>query len=203
MPIPQGFGLSRRHKLLTAWTAFFLVFILLIRTLFLAPKPYVDGITVSGFGARGHNIPSKIWQVMFVNPHNDSLGHLAYDFDPSLLPYTNSWLACNPDWQYTLVGTEGASRFVRQHFSHDERILNVHFGLRNHGAQSDFMRYLLLLVEGGVYSDTDVTCIKPIDEWIPSRWRQQVRAVVGIEGDSRGEGVIGGMLWDVQFGQWT
>lgn len=126
-----------------------------------------------------------------------------YDFEPSLLPYTASWLAKNPDYRYTVIGTEGANRFVRQHFGDEPRVLKTHFGLRNHGPRSDLMRYLIMLAEGGVYSDTDVTCLRPVDTWIPEKWRRDVKAIVGIEGDSLGGDVVGGMIWDVQFGQWT
>jgi len=31
--------------------------------------------------------------------------------------------------------------------------------------RSDFWRYLVLAVEGGVYADTDVECMKPVEEW--------------------------------------
>lgn len=217
VPTPQGFGLSRRYKLLAGWTSLFCLALFLVRGIFSLPFHFshhhggvADGVGIyfSGFAARGHHIPAKIWQIMFVDPHDgyyDSEGYplYSYDFDPGLLPYSQTWLARNPDWQYTLVGNEGADRFVRRHFAHDQRVLDVIFGLRNHGSRSDLMRYLLMLVEGGVYSDTDVACLKPVDQWIPLRWRDQVRAIVGIEGDSMGEGIIDGMLWDVQFGQWT
>lgn len=211
VPTPQGLGLSRRHKLLVVWTALICVTLFLSRGILSLPNPFSGdagtagtGMYVSGFAARGHHIPAKIWQIMFVNPHQDTPeddeASLSYDFDPDLIPYSNSWIARNPDWQYTLVGNEGADRFVRHHFAHAQHVL---LGLRNHGARSDVMRYLLLLVEGGVYSDTDVACVKPIDKWIPHRWRDRVRVVVGIEGDSMGGSLISGMLWDVQFGQWT
>lgn len=158
------------------------------------------GIAAAGFEARGHHIPPKIWQVMFT-PRNSQTG--GYDFNSSLLPYTVSWLAKNPDYRYTLIGTEGANRFVMNHFGDDHRVVKTHFGLRNHGPRSDLMRYLIMLVEGGIYSDTDVTCLRPVDTWIPEEWRADVKAIVGIEGDSRGGKVIKGMIWDVQFGQWT
>lgn len=209
LPLPQGFGFSRRYRFLAVWTAGLLALIVLFRVSssshhHILPNDDNGNINWWGFERRGHHIPTKIWQVMFVDPHTDTAdGTPSYDFDEMKVPYTNSWVARNPDWQYTLVGTEGANRFVRKHFAHDERIKKIHFGLRNHGPRSDIMRYLLMLIEGGVYSDTDVTCIKPVDQWIPPRWRDKVQAVVGIEGDSFGEGVIEGMLWDVQFGQWT
>lgn len=141
---------------------------------------------------------------MFTNSHTDPVtGRKLYDFDPDKIPYTQSWIARNPDWNYKMVATDDADRFVRRYFGHDEKVLSVHFGLRNHGPRSDIMRYLLMFVKGGVYSDTDVTCLKPVDTWIPAQWRNEVKAVVGIEGDSLGGDIIAGMLWDVQFGQWT
>lgn len=159
-----------------------------------------NGIAATGFEARGHHIPPQIWQVMFTPRSNETGG---YDFDESLLPYTASWLAKNPDYRYTVVGTEGANRFVMKHFGDEPRVLETHFGLHNHGPRSDLMRYLIMLAEGGIYSDTDVTCLRPVDTWISEEWRQDVKAVVGIEGDSLGGEIIDGMIWDVQFGQWT
>lgn len=161
-------------------------------------------VASTNFTSRGHHIPPNIWQVIFTKPHPDPVtGRKSYDFDPDLIKYTNSWIARNPDYNYKLVATEYADRFVRRHFSLEKNVMDVHFGLRNHGPRSDIMRYMLMFVEGGVYSDTDVTCLKPVDTWIPAKWRNEVKAVVGIEGDSLGGDIIAGMLWDVQFGQWT
>lgn len=141
---------------------------------------------------------------MFTPPNIDpDTGRERYDFAPSQIPYSSSWLARNPDYNYRLITTSDANSFVLEHFPDNQALLEVHFGLRNHGPRSDLMRYLLMYIEGGVYSDTDVTCLKPIDTWIPLEWRDRVKAVVGIEGDSLGGPVIAGMLWDVQFGQWT
>lgn len=141
---------------------------------------------------------------MFKAPYDSSAtDHPLYAFPPTDIPYTTSWLSLNPDYDYKLVTTADANNFVRKHFARDQKILDIHFGLRNHGPRSDLMRYLLMYVAGGVYSDTDVTCLKPIDTWIPVAWRDKVKAVVGIEGDSLGGDIIPGMLWDVQFGQWT
>lgn len=137
---------------------------------------------------------------MFTPIRAETGGH---DFDGDMLPYTASWLAKNPDYRYTMVGTEGANRFVQQHFGNEPRVLSAHYGLRNFGARSDLMRYLILLAEGGVYTDTDVTCLRPVDLWIPAEWRRDVKVVVGIEGDSLGGDVVPGMFWDVQFAQWT
>lgn len=69
--------------------------------------------------------------------------------------------------------------------------------------KSDLLRYLLLDIEGGVYTDTDTIALKPIDVWVPAGLRDQVRLVVGIEFDRR-DGVAWADIphW-LQFCQWT
>lgn len=69
--------------------------------------------------------------------------------------------------------------------------------------KSDFLRYLILGVEGGVYSDTDTLLYRPVSEWIPQALRTQVRLIVGIEFDR-----LDGPSWadiphELQFCQWT
>ncbi|KAG6365663.1 hypothetical protein INS49_007274 [Diaporthe citri] len=49
--------------------------------------------------------------------------------------------------------------------------------------KTDFLRYLVILAEGGVYSDLDTWALKPVDDWVPQYLRGSVRAVVGIEFD--------------------
>lgn len=78
-----------------------------------------------------------------------------------------------------------------------DNILNV-------GMKSDLLRYLVLDVEGGVYTDLDTTPLKPISDWIPPNARGDVRLVVGIEYDRRDDVEIWpGILRDVSFCQWT
>lgn len=141
---------------------------------------------------------------MFTTATEDpDTGHERYDIDPSKLPYSISWVGRNPDYDFRVINKLQADDFMLRHYSDDQWLMDIHDGLRNHGPKSDLMRYELMYIEGGVYSDTDVTCLKPIDTWIPLEWRDRVKAIVGIEGDSLGGPVISGMLWDVQFGQWT
>jgi hypothetical protein len=46
--------------------------------------------------------------------------------------------------------------------------------------KADMFRYLVLLAYGGVYSDTDTNCLKPISEWAVG---QDATMIVGIEAD--------------------
>lgn len=69
--------------------------------------------------------------------------------------------------------------------------------------KSDFLRYLILGVEGGVYTDTDTIALKPIDVWVPEGIRDQVRLIVGIEFDRRDGGAWADIPHWLQFCQWT
>jgi alpha 1,6-mannosyltransferase len=75
--------------------------------------------------------------------------------------------------------------------------------MTNVGMRSDFLRYLLLSVEGGVYSDTDTLAIKSVDNWIDLELRDKVRLVVGIEFDRLDGPWWGDIPHELQFCQWT
>lgn len=103
----------------------------------------------------------------------------------------------------TLVGEEGGEAFVRKHFANEPRIIEAYDGLPNVGMKSDMLRYMILSVEGGVYTDIDTIALKPINDWVPEDIRDRVRLIVGIEFDRRdGGGWVDISHW-VQFCQWT
>ncbi|ORY68345.1 alpha-1,6-mannosyltransferase Och1 [Pseudomassariella vexata] len=145
-------------------------------------------------------IPRKIWQIFFTE--RSSTGALT-DIDTEKLSDTASWLAKNPDYTYTLVGSNGGDDFVRRHFADNWPILRTYRALKNPGLKSDLLRYLILSVAGGTYTDTDTEAYRPIDEWVPAQYRNRTRVVVGIEFDR-----LDGPFWadiphDLQFCQWT
>ncbi|KAK2028990.1 initiation-specific alpha-1,6-mannosyltransferase [Colletotrichum zoysiae] len=147
---------------------------------------------------RGHLIPPKIWQIMLPKQGSDST-----PINPDTLKETATWLAMNPDYIYTLVGRTGGEDFIQRHFGHDTHILSTYKSLPNVGMQSDLLRYLLLDIEGGIYTDTDTIALKPIDEWVPYDLRNQTRLVVGIEFDQRDDTPWQDILHPLQFCQWT
>lgn len=71
--------------------------------------------------------------------------------------------------------------------------------------RADFLRFLLLAVAGGLYSDSDTTMVRPLSDWVPANLdRDRVKLIVGIEADARDDGdLIGGTTHRVQFCQWT
>ncbi|GAA6000829.1 hypothetical protein JCM10207_004679 [Rhodosporidiobolus poonsookiae] len=78
--------------------------------------------------------------------------------------------------------------------------------------RSDFWRYLVLAVEGGVYADTDVECLRPVEKWGEDvSWHGErpegyvaPSLIVGIEADV-GKRLDWHEWWPrpLQFSQWT
>ena len=74
--------------------------------------------------------------------------------------------------------------FVEDNFQDQPTLLRFWRDLDVPVLHTELVRYLTMLAKGGVYSDVDTTCIKPIDEWIPVSFDEQfINAVIGIEYD--------------------
>lgn len=86
---------------------------------------------------------------------------------------------------------------------HRQDLIELYNNLPNVGMRSDFLRYLVLYAEGGVYTDTDTVALKPIDQWVPHHLRDRVRLVVGIEFDRRDGPAWADIPHWLQFCQWT
>ncbi|EFX05282.1 initiation-specific alpha-mannosyltransferase [Grosmannia clavigera kw1407] len=67
--------------------------------------------------------------------------------------------------------------------------------------RADFLRYLLLALEGGIYTDSDTSLVRPIRDWVPESMRNATRLIVGLEADSSPP--VSGTKYEVQFCQWT
>lgn len=166
----------------------------------------ISSIKVARIATKAHEtaqvgplIPKKIWQI-YLRPPNYK-GN--FQLDPTQILDTTSWLAQNPDYSYHLVGDQGAARALHRHKLSNPKLRHIYHELPNTGMKSDLLRYLLLASEGGVYSDTDVEALRPIDHWIPKRHSARAKVVVGIEFDR-----LDGSNWpevhdDIQFCQWT
>lgn len=156
------------------------------------------------------HFPRKIWQIFFNS--RDSTLEYPHSTNLDILHDTRSWIGLNPGYQYKLmgIGLESGDDFVIKHFSHDKSIMDTYFALRNPGLKTDLLRYLILWIEGGIYSDLDTWTFKPVDAWVPEHMKGQVGVIVGIEWDQldgdRWPAFDNGpsdMTHEVQFCQWT
>jgi mannosyltransferase OCH1-like enzyme len=69
--------------------------------------------------------------------------------------------------------------------------------------KADYLRYLILLREGGVWADIDVSPKQPISEWIPEQYRNSVNLVIGIENDHHKQPIWPGSPYSIQLCQYT
>lgn len=153
-----------------------------------------DDILLSNSTAVLPNIPPRIWQIYT-------------PFMPDKIPVdlTSSWVLHSPSYIYSILDDEGSramiSRLTTLGGPHYKDALQVFDSTDRWMLRGDLMRYVLLATKGGIYSDTDVEMVKPLSEWVPDRWKNQVRLIVGVEADENPP--VPGTTYPVQFATWT
>lgn len=124
--------------------------------------------------------------------------------DPDF-PHRNlvlKWKNENPTYKYNLLTDAEIHDKLVTHFSNTVPEVVEAFDLMpNKIIQSDFSRYLLIFLFGGVYADIDTRLEKPVDTWFDSD--RNVGFVVAIEEDMNVENWEHYMTRRVQFEQWT
>ncbi len=98
--------------------------------------------------------------------------------------HIRTWMDQNPEHRYELLTDGGAETYVKDHFPEDSKISGTYLSLSDYIMRADLIRYLALLKDGGVYSDLDVGCLRPIDLWIPPSFKDNTSVVLGIEVDN-------------------
>lgn len=141
-----------------------------------------------GFQPASPRIPEKIW----------------YKVGPKgLSDQSHEWLDdClhkNPAHSAQIMTDLTGDQYVEQNFGHRPDIVHAYLSLSVPILKADFLRYLLLFIEGGIWADLDVSCGDvPIREWIPETIRAKAGLVVGWEFD-----VGWGDSFIRQFESWT
>jgi mannan polymerase II complex HOC1 subunit len=129
-------------------------------------------------------IPGKVWQ----SAKNNT-------FTNDQLKIINSWIEKNPYFRYELLTDESAENYVNARYNESRPdIVSLYRALPLAILRADFLRYLILLADGGIWSDIDVTCEIDVAHWLPAEYYEEgapeVGLIVGLEFDIgwRGEG---------------
>ncbi|KAK4148423.1 nucleotide-diphospho-sugar transferase [Chaetomidium leptoderma] len=138
------------------------------------------------------SFPTKIWQ---------SWKDDADDPTERTVGFPHQWRVVNPDWRYERITDGNIDAYVQERF--DGTVLEVFTSLKDPILKADFLRYLILLKEGGVWADIDVYPHQPIAKWIPERYRDKVDLVIGIENDHHKQPIWPGSPYSVQLCQYT
>ncbi|CAK1367460.1 Initiation-specific alpha-1,6-mannosyltransferase [Cercospora beticola] len=137
------------------------------------------GFAPGFFESRPKHFPRKIWQTWKVDP---------LKFEERDHNVAQSWIAKNPDYRYEVLTDQNDMAYVETHFGPDglnrEDIVYVYRELTARIIKADLLRYMIMYIEGGVYTDIDVEALRPIRNFIPPRWDEKdVDMVVGVEID--------------------
>ncbi|VUC25191.1 unnamed protein product [Clonostachys rosea] len=138
------------------------------------------------------SFPEKIWQSWkddSENPTDRTIG------------FPHQWRVINPDWRYERITDANMDNYVRQ--KADPAVADVFISLHDPILRADFLRYILMLAEGGVWADIDVFPHQPISNWIPEEYRGSVNLVVGIENDHHKRPIWPGSPYSVQLSQYA
>ncbi|CAE7026497.1 hypothetical protein CFE70_003773 [Pyrenophora teres f. teres 0-1] len=112
--------------------------------------------------------------------------------------WTDSCVKNNPSYTAHFMTDESSDGYVRTAFAFRPDIVSNYLALPVPIYKADFLRYLLLWDQGGIWSDLDVSCEVPIDSWVPPEYQANASLVVGWEFDQGWPGV-----YVRQFASWT
>lgn len=73
-----------------------------------------------------------------------------------------TWIDMNPGYSHKLYDAQDRIEFVQRHYP---ELLEMFLALPTNVERADTWRYLALYRLGGVYADSDVRCMQPIDTW--------------------------------------
>ncbi|KAJ6227405.1 initiation-specific alpha-1 [Anaeramoeba flamelloides] len=90
-----------------------------------------------------------------------------------------TWRSLNPAFQYYFYTDQEMDDYVKTFFPRYFEMWDDLPGV----VRSDIFRYLIIYREGGIYSDIDTRCVKPIREWghLDPQIRGKVGMIIGIE----------------------
>ena len=93
---------------------------------------------------------------------------------------TSSFFRLNPNHTYYSFGDKEADEFIQKHMP--PNIVQVYMSMPKPILKADLFRVIAVMILGGVYSDKDTDCLRPINTWINENDKQKhVRFITGLE----------------------
>jgi alpha 1,6-mannosyltransferase len=135
-------------------------------------------------------IPEKIWY---------KLGPKGLSDDSK--QWIGDCLMKNPTYRFEALTDDTGELYVKKYYDSRPDIVETYLAIPIPILKSDFLRYLILYNDGGVWNDLDVSCEEiPMQEWIPKQYKEETGLVVGLEFDWAWEN---DNFLHSQFASWT
>ena len=123
-----------------------------------------------------------------------------HDIPGDCIGAVESWRVMNPGYEYRLYDDAEIDAHMRK--MHPE--LMVHWKRMKPIEKADMFRYAILYDEGGIYADIDVTCNRPVDDWLKQTGDfYNVDLIVGFEICTKREDWRKWFARQFQVSQWT
>ncbi|KAJ5852138.1 uncharacterized protein N7529_011523 [Penicillium soppii] len=138
------------------------------------PSPTKPKIHYSNANTSISNIPDKVWHSAKTD-----------DISESQRKWVDSWSSTTPECRQELLTDRSGEAFVRAYYQETRPdIVEIIESLSIPILRADLLRYLIVLAEGGYWSDLDVTLEKPLSDWVPAEYKDQnIDMIVGLEFD--------------------
>lgn len=136
--------------------------------------------------------PKKIWQSW----KDDS-----EDPTERTIGFPHKWRTVNPLHRYERITDDNCNAYVEGRFP--ANISQVFASLTDPILKADLLRYLVMMLEGGVWADIDVLPHQPISSWVPETYQNAVNLVVGVENDKHKRPIWPGSPYSIQLAQYT
>ncbi|KAI0879892.1 glycosyltransferase family 32 protein [Annulohypoxylon maeteangense] len=136
------------------------------------PRKAADSKALGGF-------PRKIWQTWKIDP---------FSFEERDSTTAKTWTTRNPGFRYEVLTDSNDMNYVEEQFGpsgfNREDIIDLYRSVNATIIKADLLRYLIMYAEGGVYADIDVEALRPVQRFIPERYKiSEVDMVLGVEID--------------------
>jgi mannosyltransferase OCH1-like enzyme len=93
-----------------------------------------------------------------------------------------TWISKNPEWKCELYDDADIEKYIKSYWP--TKMYNFFKDLPVGVMKADLWRYLILKTHGGVYSDIDSECLKPITVWEEEqKFNSKDILLVGLEND--------------------
>lgn len=80
-----------------------------------------------------------------------------HELPPNFKNWSDSWRECMPDWELRIYDDADNRKFVEKHFP---ELLEMYDAYPEPIFRADAIRYMYLAVEGGLYVDLDIECLR-------------------------------------------
>lgn len=133
-----------------------------------------------------NEIENNIWQIWKYRSDDPK-------FPTKCFEHMERWRVANLEYNHNLITLDEAERQVFDFFSYDmPEIVKAYKTLPDIRLKYDFLKYLIIFINGGVYADIDTLDAKPLKFWYKSTLKPS-RLMVGIDID------YNDVNWDILY----